>query len=209
VRSFTIVGTIIAAVLFIAGEAIARQAGAAAQPSRYSPPAATAITPNQLEILQVEVSQNNVADAVRRLDSLLHTSGDGFVAFENGGTISLATWVSLLSDETKNRMAAEAQVQFGDVAARAVSQLDNKPFAEIADYLAVARRYPFTTAAANALISAARRSAALGDMQAMKDLLDRAANEYRLKPDSSVKRLMSPTTAAAGNSHRDHLVFIA
>jgi outer membrane protein assembly factor BamB len=166
---------------------------------RYSPPESQSAAGNQLDILQVEVTQGNVADATRRLDSLLHDTSGMLIPFDNGGTISLHNWIDRLADDTRRKLADAAQAQFGDAAARAVRQLDKKTFAETTEYLAVARRYPLTTAAGEALASAARRSAELGDLDAAVDLLELARTRYLREPRDAEKPILD---AAAANARQ-------
>src|SRR3954451_13654848 len=154
---------------------LVRAAPPPVQGPRYSPPALPAVAANQLDILGVEIQQNNLPDAVRRLDSLLHDTPDAVLpAPDGGGTITLATWADALSGEQRKLLAKEYDAQFGEGASRAVHKLDGKGSAEPAEFLAIARRYPFATAANDAIASAARRCGELGDAASMHDLLDLA-----------------------------------
>src|SRR6478735_8121062 len=145
------------------------------QGPRYSPPALPNVAANQLDILGVEIQQNNLADAVRRLDSLLHDTPDAMIAAsDGGGTITLGTWIDLLPAQQRQLLVKEYDTQFGEAATRAVRKLNDKGTAEPAEFLAIARRYPLATAAIEAIVSAARRCEQLGDAQSMRDLLDLA-----------------------------------
>jgi outer membrane protein assembly factor BamB len=145
------------------------------QGPRYSPPALPSVAGNQLEILGVEIQQNNLADAVRRLDSLLHDTPDALLtSTDGGGTISLATWIDAVGADQRKLLSKEYDAQFGEVASRAVRKLNEKGSAEPAEFLSVARRYPFTSAATDAVVAAAHRCGDLGDAQSMRDLLDAA-----------------------------------
>lgn len=170
---------------------IGARTGAAAAPPpvqgpRYSPPALPSVAGNQLEILGVEIQQNNLADAVRRLDSLLHDTPDALLtSTDGGGTISLATWIEAVGADQRKLLNKEYDAQFGEVASRAVRKLSEKGSAEPAEFLSIARRYPFTTAATEAIVAGAHRCGDFGDAQSMRDLLD-AARWRGWKGDSSV-----------------------
>src|SRR5437763_16913658 len=70
-------GIIFVALLgFVMTATFGRAAPPPVQGPRYSPPALPAVAANQLDILGVEIQQNNLPDAVRRLDSLLHDTPD-------------------------------------------------------------------------------------------------------------------------------------
>src|SRR5688572_23943207 len=61
-------------------------AGAQAAPtppagSRYAPPDLPTVAKNQLNVLSVEIAQENIADAARRIDSLIKDSPTGLIAF--------------------------------------------------------------------------------------------------------------------------------
>src|SRR4029078_4481243 len=89
------------------------------QGPRYSPPALPNVAANQLDILGVEIQQNNLADAVRRLDSLLHDTPDAMIAAsDGGGTITLGTWIDLLPAQQRQLPVKGYYTQFWEAAAR-------------------------------------------------------------------------------------------
>src|SRR5207237_9008266 len=99
---------------------------------------------NQLDILGVEIQQNNLADAVRRLDSLLHDTPDAVLAApDGGGTITLATWADALGGEQRKALSKEYDAQFGEARSRSGHKPEEKGYAEPAEFLAIVRRYPF------------------------------------------------------------------
>src|SRR5690349_11823464 len=205
-------GSKIVAAAFIAAAVfvVASAAPPPVQGPRYSPPTLPTVAANQLDILGVEIQQNNLADAVRRLDSLLHDTPDALLsASDGGGTITLGTWIEALAGEQRTLLSKEYDVQFGDVAGRAVRKLNEKGSAEPAEFLAVARRYPLTSAASDAIASAARRCGELGDAQSMRDLLDLAHargwnGDERATPNVPSTQKSATQKSATQKSGADH-----
>src|SRR6478735_8306344 len=101
-------GYIVAMILGTCAAVLVRAAPPPVQGPRYSPPALPAVAANQLDILGVEIQQNNLPDAVRRLDSLLHDTPDAVLAApDGGGTITLATWADALGGEQRKALSKE------------------------------------------------------------------------------------------------------
>jgi len=161
-------GIVCAILLFCVSQGVSAPPAGATAP-RYSPPDLPAVAKNQLDVLGVEIAQNNLADAARRIDSLLKDSPEGLIeiddadAANSGGMISLQTWIEQLPEAQRTALVREYRVQFEDAASRSVRQLAQRKSVEPAQFLAIARRYPFAPAATDAIVAAAQRSAELGD----------------------------------------------
>ncbi|MBC8107229.1 MAG: PQQ-binding-like beta-propeller repeat protein [Anaerolineae bacterium] len=175
--------------------------GAAAP--RYSPPDLPAVAKNQLDVLSVEIAQNNLADAAKRIDSLLKDSPDGLIASDDaaasstGGMISLQTWIEQLPEAQRTALTREYRVQFEDAASRSVRQLAERKSVEPAQFLAIARRYPFAPAATDAIVAAARRSAELGDTTGAANLFS-LARARGWKDKSTDAPTSQPTNSYSG-----------
>lgn len=161
--------------------------------SRYSPPDLPAVAKNQLDVLGIEIAQNNLADAARRLDSLIKDATNGLITVdESGGQISLSTWIDQLPEAQRTALAREYRVQFEDAASRIVRQLAGRASSEPSQLLAIARRYPFAPAAIDAIVAAAKRSAELGDSIGATDLFA-LARSRGWKDRSSASPATQPT----------------
>ncbi|CAN5393948.1 hypothetical protein BH09PLA1_BH09PLA1_04230 [soil metagenome] len=187
---------------------------------RYSPPDLPAVAKNQLDVLNLEIAQNNLADAARRIDSLLKDSPDGLTeADDTGGVISLQTWIEQLPEPQRAALSREYRVEFEDTDARGVRQLlergTHQPesgrraavarvLAEPAQLLAIARRYPFAPSAIDAILAAARCSAGLGDSTAAADLFRLArARGWKERNEPT-----SPATQPSGGEYSGPLPFV-
>jgi len=125
-------------------------------------PAASASAQKDLDALRGSIEQNKISDAVDRYDVLCRVHGSELVGQPNNGElVTIRVCLDELADS--GLLTAEYQRRFDDAAQREFQAASLDANSTAADFYAVARRYPLSSAAPLALAAAGDRAAAMGD----------------------------------------------
>ncbi len=170
----------------------------------FYPPEPTVAQPEILQVLRSEIAQPDPAQAAIRLGGLLGAANDALIATPDGGVMSLATWVRALKPAERKALAPVCEAQYGGKAREALVAIRADPQATAEAFYAVAKRFPFTTAAGEALSFGADRALAEGDLPAAEALYD-LAREAGATEDSprhqAARRVGAALSSASALSH--------
>lgn len=148
---------------------MAREAGAGA----YTPPQDVYVTSRAMEAISADIAGGRPSDAVARIEGLYNDPSSRLVRVDDNRILSVREWVdSQLTDSIfPTRFREQYEKVVGQAAQNALA--DATHAGDVPAMLAVAERYPWTTAAREAPIAAVQRLLALGDVRGAKDLLAR------------------------------------
>jgi outer membrane protein assembly factor BamB len=165
----------------------------------YGPPDSAADVAGELRVSDREVSEGNFAGAARRLERLLAANrGDALTEGGAGTLYTAAAWVEGLAPEARAALG-EAQRKEHDAAARRVLEaLRGGASATPEEFYAVARRYPLTRSAGDALELGADRALESGDLAGALALYELAGREGVLLDDVRKKRVELLRRVGAG-----------
>lgn len=151
--------------------------GAARAAVVYAPPEASVDAANELEGIGRELGDGNYASAAKRLDALVAVRADQLVGAGDGTLTSVSAWVDQLSGERRAALAAACARAQGAAAQDALAGLHKlrPPGAE--ELYALARRYPMTPAAGEALGEAGDLALAAGDLAAARAFWEMATRD--------------------------------
>jgi outer membrane protein assembly factor BamB len=141
-------------------------AAGVADGGRLAQPAADAAAQTELTALRGEIGQKRIGDAVARYDVIRRLHGGELVRIEYGGLISLTTCLDQLDDADQALLTTEYRKLNDDAAHRMLQAAALDAKSQPADFYAVARRYPLSSAAPAALVAGGDRAAAMGDWPA-------------------------------------------
>ena len=135
--------------------------------THYAAPDALPDAENRLAAIASELNNPTdaptVADAAQRFDGLLHDSINGLLGNPDGSEIWIGSWIRDLNASRRQTLTGAMETLDGDAARQALDDLRAKPFADPAEYYAVARRYPLNAVKTDALRAGAAQFAAIGD----------------------------------------------
>jgi outer membrane protein assembly factor BamB len=155
----------------------------------YAPPDDSPDAANELRAIEREIADRNVGAAAKRLDALLAARGDLLASVGEGTLASAAAWLDHLPPESRAGLTAQYASAFGKPAAQMLESLRKSPSARPEELYAIARRYPLTPAAAQALADAGDRAAMLGDLPAAQALYELAGRADPQLLNARVPRL--------------------
>lgn len=161
----------------------------------FSRPTETFSENSQLPPLLQEIAQHQYADAAARLHALLREHGDELMSTQSGGLISVTTWFDLLDPQAKAAVTPEYRTHFDAEARDALDAVRRNPGYGVEDLYVVARRYPLSQAAGQALALAGDRAMENGDAPAGLTLYTQAERagwpmeEPQARRLAAVKRL--------------------
>jgi outer membrane protein assembly factor BamB len=147
----------------------------------YGPPDSAADVGAELRVLDREMSEGNFEGAVRRLDRLLAAGrGDALAdaEAEAAGTLyTTAAWVEGLAPAGRAGLVAAQRKEHDPAARRVLEALRDGASATPEEFYAVARRYPLTATAGQALGLAGDRALELGDLPGALALYELTARD--------------------------------
>lgn len=178
-------------------------AGGARAAVVYAPPEASVDAANELEGIGREIGDRNFASAAQRLDALLAARADQLVGLSEGTLTSVSAWVDQLPSDRRNALGAAYAREFGNMARDALAALHKLRTPAAEELYAVARRYPLTAAAGQALADAGDVALAAGDLAAARAYWEMAARdgfaigEARAARLAEAKRILDGEAVAA------------
>ena len=157
-----LIGLVVAAVaLALSASAKARKEYRSA--ARFEPPAENLATPAVTRTANEDLARGAWADAATRIDLLLNDHADDLFALDDEGLISVRGWAAAIPPEQLASLRNLGSRPLESAARLSIELLRKDPASKPEAFYAVAMRYPFTLAAADALLDAGDRSVRLGD----------------------------------------------
>jgi outer membrane protein assembly factor BamB len=143
----------------------------------FAPPDDAPDAATELKTIERELADRKFAAAATRLDALLAARGDLLANLTEGTLTSVAAWVDGLPPDVREGVAAEYAKSFATPAKRMLESLHASRVPKPEDLYALARRYPMTPAAGEALAGAGDLSLRLGDLPAAQAFYELALRE--------------------------------
>ncbi len=125
---------------------------------------------NALQVIQVDIEQRNLVDAVTKIEALLAEQSDTLVAVDDDVQMRFADAIEQLVAANRQDLIAEYDKKFGTTAQAALGLVLAGPDKSVASLVSVAHRFPVSSVAGQAFGAAARRAAELGDAPAAAEL---------------------------------------
>lgn len=139
----------------------------------YAPPQDVYVSTRGMEALAADIAGGRPTDAVERLEGFFNDPSAKFVRIDDTRVVSVRDWVN--AQLTDSIFPTRFREQYEKVAGQAAQNAlaDATHAGDVPAMLAVAERYPWTTAAQQVPVEAAQRLLALGDVRGAKDMLAR------------------------------------
>lgn len=136
----------------------------------FAPPEDSAEAAIELKALAKETSDRNYAGAARRLEALLGARGDQLVNMGDGTLMAVCAWPDTLGAGERAELGRAFSKQVGSLARESLASLRKNSGARIEELYGLARRFPMTAVAGEALGQAGDLALAGGDLAAAEAL---------------------------------------
>lgn len=143
----------------------------------YTPPEDSPQAATELKALRRELDDSNYAGAARRLEALLAGRGDQLVNTGDGTLMAINAWPDSLSREQRGELGTEFAKLVSPLARQTLESVRKSPTLRIEELYGVARRFPMTKFAGEALVQAGDLALQGGDFPSAQTLYELALRE--------------------------------
>ncbi|HSI32406.1 MAG TPA: PQQ-binding-like beta-propeller repeat protein, partial [Tepidisphaeraceae bacterium] len=164
----------------------------------YAPPDESADLTGELQVIDRELAAKNYDAAAKRLAVVLESRGGALASAGEpkspAGSVSITklsirAWFDALAEADRAGLRKSCESEYGKLAAQQLDGLRRNPDARPEDGYAIARRFPLSHAAGEALVGAGDLAARLGDVSAARTLYDNARRHGASLGDDREKSL--------------------